>query len=178
MPGLEGMTPEAVSDLATLATTLANNPKTRAHFLRLTKMANPEVQIPEIEMADQLNGILSKGAERIKSMEDKLMQREMQDRLSEARRELREQGIAKEDIAEVEKLMVERRIPDHKTAAEFFNLSRKAAEPTPSRYSGVGVEVPKIDLTKVQGANINAWARQEAANTLSDIIKNRSRIAA
>ena len=178
MAGLEGMTPEAVNDLAQLATTLANNPKTRNHFLRLTKMANPDVQIPEIEMADQLNGILSKGAERLKAMEDKLAEREMRERLDTARRELREQGIAKEDIAEVEKMMLERHIPDHKTAAEFFQMSRKSAEPTPSQYNAMGVEMPKMDLSKVHGNNINSWARQEAGNALTEIMKNRVRIAA
>ena len=47
---LEDLSYEARDELALLARQLAENPKTRKAFLRLTKEAKPDMPIPELEI--------------------------------------------------------------------------------------------------------------------------------
>ena len=47
---LENLSIEAQAELAALAKSLAEDPKTRKQFLQLTKQVRPDVPIPEIEI--------------------------------------------------------------------------------------------------------------------------------
>ena len=49
---LENLSVEAQAELAALAKTLAEDPKTRKQFLQLTKQVRPDVPIPEIEIEE------------------------------------------------------------------------------------------------------------------------------
>ena len=54
MAGIEGMSVEQVQALAELAQGLSSDPKTRQGFLHLTKMKNPDVAIPEIDIPNSM----------------------------------------------------------------------------------------------------------------------------
>ena len=135
MPSLEELTPEARDELALLANELANNPQTREQFLRLTKQARPSVSIDAIDIKDEVSKVVNEANERVLSMENKLREREAMDELEKRRNALLKKGKVKsdEDIAEIEKIMLEKGIQNHETAADYFQWMRQAATPTPPK---------------------------------------------
>jgi len=79
---LEDLTPEARDELALLAKQLAENPKTRKNFLRLTREARPDMPIPEIEIEDRATQVFQQADERVQSLEAKLQQQDALNELS------------------------------------------------------------------------------------------------
>ena len=168
---LENMNDAERDDLAALADKLANDPSTRREFLKLTKKAHPSMGIPELDMEEHVAKATEASAKKIASLEDKLFAREVQDRVMSARNQIVKDGLVSEsDVSEVEKLMVEKKIPDHRTAAEFFKLQKESARPTPSAFTP---NTMPVDM-KSMGNNPADWARREAANAIADIAKQRS----
>ena len=133
---LENLSVEAQAELAALAKTLAEDPKTRKQFLQLTKQVRPDVPIPEIEIEERTNQVLSEANKRVESLEAKLRQKEAKETLEKRRQDLvKKQLVQSEDeIKEVEKLMVEKGIANHETAAEYHQWMKQAAAPTPSQF--------------------------------------------
>jgi hypothetical protein len=77
--------------------------------------------------------------------------------------------IASEDeVKDVEKIMLERGITSHETAAEYHQWMKQAAVPTSSGYNPSPVK--QFDLNKYWKNPVNA-ARDEAANALRDLRK-------
>ncbi len=68
---LENLTPDARDELAALAKALAENPKTRKEFLRLTKQAHPDLPVPELEIEDRTNHAINQQQNRIAQLEAK-----------------------------------------------------------------------------------------------------------
>lgn len=133
---LENLSVEAQAELAALAKTLAENPTTRKQFLQLTKQVRPDVPIPEIEIEERTNSVLKQAEDRVKSLEDKLRQKEAKEELMKRRDALVKKGLidSEDEIKEVEKLMVEKGIANHETAAEYHQWMKQAAAPTPSQF--------------------------------------------
>jgi hypothetical protein len=172
---LEGMTPEAIADLAALAKGLSENPKTRGQFLGMMKQADPNLAIPEIDIPNRLSAAVKPHLEKIEKLEREGQERAMRDMVNERRSNLiKNKGVSEKDIPEIEKLMVEKGIQNHDTAAEFYLSQKNSAAPTPSAFSQPSI--PRPDLKKM-GLNINQWSRNEATNAIADIIKNRGRAA-
>lgn len=172
---LEGMTPEAIADLAALAKGLSENPRTRQNFLGLMKAADPNLSIPEIDIPSRIGAATKPYIDKLDAMEKKEAEREMRERIKERRQALvKNKGIAESEIPEIEKLMVEKGIQNHNTAAEYYLSQKQSAAPTPSTFSQPSI--PRPDLKKM-GLNINQWSRNEATNAIADIIKNRGRAA-
>ena len=67
---LEGKSAEEISALAELADQLANDPKTRKGFLHLSKAANPNAHIPEVDIPAQVNTMLEAGLKRLEAAGD------------------------------------------------------------------------------------------------------------
>ena len=173
MATLEGMTPEAIANLAQLSNTLANNPSTRAEFLGLVKKADPSVSIPEVDMPEKINVAMKEANEKIEKMRRELAERDARDNVMNIRNNLVKSGKATEaDIPEVEKLMLEKGISSHETAAEFYQSQKKSAVPTPSS-GGYNVQtVPKIDV-KEFGGSLKSWGRATAAKVIDDLRAGR-----
>ena len=168
---LEGLSPEAIADLAIVAKNLSDNPKTRKQFLGLMKTVDPTVNIPEIDIPQQLNGVLAEGLKRLQAMENKQNERDLRDNIKERRNAIVRTGIVSEaEVPEVEKLMLEKGISSHETAAQFFASQKKSAVPTPGQFGQP--LMPKPDM-KAMGGNINQWARSEASTAMAELIKNR-----
>ena len=165
---LEGMSSESIAGLAMIAKGLSENPGTRNDFLKLTKAANPNLSIPEVDLPMQINHSMNAERAKIESLEREILKDRVERDVERRRSSLMEsKGLSKDDVAEVEKLMIEKNIPSHETAADFYNMQRQTAKPTP--YSGFGSQqAPKID-TKDFGGNIKQWARNEAAQTIQGI---------
>jgi len=172
---LEGMSEEAIKDLALLAKGLSENPKTRGRFLGIIKESDPTLSIPEIDIPLNIGAAVKPHIDRIAKLEREAGERDIKDNIRSRRDSLvKNKGIKESEIEAVEKLMVEKGISNHDTAADFFLSERKSAAPTPSTFSQPAI--PKIDV-KAMGGNINAWARGEATNAISDLIKGRVRAA-
>jgi ribosomal protein S20 len=165
---LEGMSQEAINGLALLAKGLSQNQTTRGEFLRLTKTANPDLNIPEVDIPLQMQGMMEAERKKREDLENKIRETEVRDQIKERRENLmRDKKLSFEQVQEVEKMMTEKGIVNHDTAADFYMSQQKSAAPTPSTGFGVNT-VPKIDA-KDFGGNIAQWSRNEAANLIGDI---------
>jgi len=133
---LENLSVEAQAELAALAKSLAEDPKTRKQFLQLTKQVRPDVPIPEIEIEERTNQVLEQANKRVESLEAKLRQKEAREELERRRSVLMKKNLAEsdEDIAAIEKLMVEKGIANHETAAEYHKWMQQMSAPTPSQF--------------------------------------------
>jgi len=133
---LENLSVEAQAELAALAKSLAEDPKTRKQFLQLTKQVRPDVPIPEIEIEERTNEVLADANKRVESLEAKLRQKEAKEELDRRRQTLKQKQLIESDdeIPEIEKLMIEKGIANHETAAEYHQWMKQAAAPTPSQF--------------------------------------------
>ena len=161
---LENYSPEAITELAALSKRLSEDPATRKEFLRLTKKVHPDLPVPEIEMA-------AAAEERVAQLEAKLKQREVREELLKRRNALKEKGYAQsdDDILEIEKLMTEKGIANHETAADYWQKSRETAVPTPN-----GFPQPVMSRFDIKGYMKNpvGAARENAAAALAELRKN------
>ena len=166
---LENLSLEARDELASLAQTLAENPDTRKDFLRMTKKVKPGMPIPELDIEEHTNRAITASDQRVQALEAKLRERDAQAELEKRRQNLVKKGIRAEDIPEVEKIMLEKQIPSHDTAAEYFEYMRQAAKPTPSGYNPSAIRL--FDLGKYQKDPRGA-AQQEAVKAFAEIRKS------
>ena len=167
---LENYSPEAISELAALSKRLSEDPSTRKEFLRLTKKVHPDLPVPEIEIEEATNQRVSAAEKRVMELEAKLRQKEVKDELSKRRNALKEAGKVQtdEDIKEVEKLMTEKGIANHETAADYWRHMKQSAVPTP------GYPQPVMSRMDIKGYMKNpvGAARENAALALAELRKN------
>ena len=167
---LENYSPEAIDELAALSKRLSENPKTRKSFLRLAKEVNPDIPMPELEMEQMVNERTNAAEKRVADLENQLRAQQVRDELNRRRTRLKESGVAQtdDDILEIEKLMTEKGIANHETAADYWRHMKQAAVPTP------GYPQPVMSRMDVKGYMKNpvAAARENAAAALAELRKN------
>jgi hypothetical protein len=175
MPTLEDLTPEVKDELAQLARDLSENPETRETFLRMTKKVRPNVTIDAIDLKDEVSKVVEESNKRVEILENRLREKEAVEDLERRRRTLMSKGKAKsdEEIAEIEKVMLEKGITDHETAADYHAWMKQAAKPTAVRTFNQNV----LDDT-ARGALDKFWknpvgaARDEASRALTELRRN------
>ena len=167
---LEDLSLEARDELAALAKKLADNPKTRKEFLRLTKSVNPDLPIPELEIEDRTTTALDQMRAENESIRAKLREKEAMETLEKRRNALMKKGLVQsdDDISQVERVMLDKKIADHETAAEYWNWMKQTAEPTASSYQPNTMS--KWDLSKFMKNPVGA-ARDEAFKALHELRK-------
>jgi len=166
---LEDLSLEQRDELAMLARQLADNPATRKQFLRMTKQVKPEMSIPELDIEDFTNTKVSAAETRVMNLEAKMRERDAVEELNKRRARL---NRPTKEIEEIEKLMLDKGMTNHETAAEYFDWMRQAAEPTPNSAMGYTPSaLSKFDLSKYW-KNPQMGARDEAAQALKDLRKN------
>lgn len=172
---LENLSLEQRDELALLMKELSENPETRKEALRLTKRLRPDLPVPELEIEDYTEKRVSQANERVAELERKLAEKEARASLQEKRDALIKKGLIdnEADIEEVEKVMLENKIADHETAAQYWQWMKQAAAPTPTGYNPN--PVAKFDLGKYY-KNPTTAARDEAAKALSELRNNRKPI--
>ena len=167
---LENLDDTARDALASLTQMLSENPSTRKEFLRLTKKVKPEMAIPEIDIEETIEKTHSATDRRVQELEAKLREKDALDDLNSRRQKVIKRGLAKEDdIPEIEKVMLEKKIADHEAAAEYWQWMKQSAAPTPSGYNPNTIS--KFDLSKYW-KNPVTGAREEAARALTELRKN------
>ena len=169
---LEDMSFEQRDQLALLMRELSDNPATRKDVLRLTKQLKPDLVIPELDIENTTKSYVDK-------LEQRLMERDAKDREQDAvrdlearRNKLMKKGFVQneEDIHEVEKIMLEKGITNHESAAEYWQWMKQSATPTPTGYNPSAVS--KFDLGKYYKNPVGA-ARDEASKALQELRQNR-----
>ena len=167
---LENLSLEARDELAALAQTLAENPETRKDFLRMTKRVKPDLPIPELDIEDYTNKAVNRSESRVQALEAKLREKEAIEELQKRRQSLRKKGLIsnESEVGDVEKIMLERGITNHETAAEYHQWMKQAAVPTSTGYNPSAVK--QFDLNKYWKNPVSA-ARNEAMNALNDLRK-------
>ena len=167
---LENLSLEARDELAALAQTLAENPDTRKDFLRMTKKVKPDLPIPELDIEDYTHRAVSRSEDRVQALEAKLREKEAIEELQKRRQSLMKKGLIsnESEVSDVEKIMLERGITNHETAAEYHQWMKQAAVPTSTGYNPSAVK--QFDLNKYW-KNPVAAARNEAMNALNDLRK-------
>ena len=167
---LENLSLEARDELAALAQTLAENPETRKDFLRMTKKVKPDLPIPELDIEDYTNRAVNRSETRVQALEAKLREKEAIEELQKRRQSLMKKGLIsnESEVGDVEKIMLERGITNHETAAEYHQWMKQAAVPTSTGYNPSAVK--QFDLNKYWKNPVSA-ARNEAMNALNDLRK-------
>ena len=167
---LENLSLEARDELAALAQTLAENPDTRKDFLRMTKKVKPDLPIPELDIEDYTNKAVNRSESRVQALEAKLREKEAIEELNNRRQSLMKKGLIsnESEVGDVEKIMLERGITNHETAAEYHQWMKQAAVPTSTGYNPSAVK--QFDLNKYWKNPVSA-ARNEAMNALNDLRK-------
>ena len=169
---LEDMSFEQRDQLALLMRELSDNPATRKDVLRLTKQLKPDLVIPELDIENTTKSYVDK-------LEQRLMERDAKDREQDAvrdlearRNKLMKKGLVQneDDIHEVEKVMLEKGITNHESAAEYWQWMKQSATPTPTGYNPSAVS--KFDLGKYYKNPVGA-ARDEASKALQELRQNR-----
>jgi hypothetical protein len=174
MASLEDLTPEARDELALLMRELSENPETREAALRLTKKVRPNMPIGEIDLKDDMTSKFEAAQSRMEQLEGKLREKEAMEELERRRGKLmRSKGIQEEEIAEIEKLMLEKGITSHESAAEYYNWMRQAATPTaPKVFNKNAFDQSAQDTLKKFMGNPQRAAREMAAEALNELRKN------
>ena len=167
---LENVSLEARDELASLSKMLAENQDTRKDFLRLTQKVNPGLPIPELDMEDYTRDAMSKSEQRVQQLEAKLRERDAVEELQRRRDSLLKKGLidSESDIDAVEKIMLDKKIHDHETAAQYHSWMKQAAVPTSSGYTASPVK--QFDLNRYWKNPVGA-ARDEAMKALNDLRK-------
>ena len=127
--------------------------------------------IPELEIEDSTQASFKKSEQRVQQLENRLREKEAVEELGRRRNKLMTKGLIdrEEDIEQVEKVMLEKGITNHESAAEYWQWMKQSAAPTSTSYSP-GV-INKFDL-KPYWKNPVAGARDEAVKALNELRKN------
>lgn len=168
---LEDVSYEQRDQLAALMRELSDNPATRKEVLRLTKKIKPDLVIPELDIEESTTSAVSETRRELEAMRAELAQKRAEEDLERRRNALIRKGYAAsdEDVEEIEKVMLEKKIADHDTAAEYWQWMKQSAAPTPTGYNPSAIN--KFDLSKYYKNPVGA-ARDEAAKALQELRKN------
>ena len=171
MASLEDLSPDARDELALLARQLAENPATRKDFLRLTKRAKPDIPIPELEIEDSVTQHTQAANARVEQLEAKLREKEAMDELTRRRNALLKKGKISDEaeIEQIEKIMLEKGITDHETAADYHKWMREQAAPTPTSFTRNVMDTTARSTLSSFWKNPQVAARDEASKALMEL---------
>lgn len=177
-PSLESLSTEDIENIVGIASELQSNKETREGYLRLIQKIRPQAVIPEIDAQDKVLQELKTEREARESLEKKMMERDAKENIDKAKASaLKKFNLRDEDGDALDKLIVEKKIGSYESAAEFYSLSRAAAEPTPHSVTGNNgsYQLPSEDWSKAMGnpALATKIGRDVAAKAIDEVIKAR-----
>ena len=168
---LEDMSFEQRDQMALLMRELSDNPETRKEILRLTKKVKPGLVIPELDIEEHTHTAVSAANKRVEELEAKMREKEALEDLQKRRMSLIKKGLIQDEseIEQVEKIMLDKGITNHESAAEYWDWMKQSAVPTPTGYNPSAVA--KFDLGKYYKNPVMA-ARDEASKALNELRRN------
>lgn len=179
-PSLEDYSPEQIEQMAATYKAALDNPVTRDVMLRVTKKLNPSLSVPEIDIKDATNNEFKKINDRSDALEAQIRERDARDRINAERSALRDGGMDNDDVAAIEKIMIDEHIPSYQTAAKYYKSQRQVAEPTAQPQSGFSTySLPTDPMTAMKGGKnaLSKWARNSASDALNDLRAGRVKLA-
>ena len=165
---LEDFTPEELAAMGRVYGQLVKNTKTRDTVLRATKVVAPDTSIPELDVMDKVATAISPHLKEIETMRQERLKEKVEARIESDRAGLREKGFSKDEISAVEKIMVEKKIPDYGTASEYFRMQAKTAPVTPANWTNPTRLPFDKEKTKAAGGFKNFF-KQDAHQAIDDI---------
>ena len=168
---LEDMSFEQRDQMALLMRELSDNPETRKEILRLTRKVKPGLIIPELDIEDHTSSAVSKVHQELEQMRAEKREKDALADLDSRRMKLIKKGLIQDEseIEQVERIMLDKGITNHESAAEYWQWMKQSAVPTPTGYNPSAVA--KFDLGKYYKNPIMA-ARDEASKALNELRKN------
>lgn len=177
---LEGLSEDQIATMASLYRSVVTNPETREMALVATKKAHPEMSIPELDVKEAIRAEMKTHNERLEAEVAERIRRDAEQRVRDERAALRDKGYSLDQVAAIEKIMMEKHIPSYAQAAEFFDLQNRVAEPTPSSAveSGSTFQLPPSPLEAMKKGRfgVRDWARNEATQALNDLRAGRVKL--
>ena len=170
---LENFTQAQLEESTRLMQTLLNSPDTREQTLRLIKKKT-NTSIPEIDAADSVRGDIAKERDERLKLEARLQEREILDRIRDERtRVKKEHDLTDADVAEVEKLMIDKEAPisNYAAAAKVFKASKQIAQPTSHQLKPNVWDMPEKDVWAAGIGNkqaLNKIALEEAYKAMNE----------
>jgi hypothetical protein len=171
---LEGASAEEIQALAMLAKSVRDNPATRRQFLSAVKTANPNINIPELDLETAQNAAFGARDKEIADLRAQLQQQEQQNSAKHRIDALKEEGVIRSanEFNDVVKYAAENGFQTTdaglKRAAEARRREIEAATPTPT----FAVQRPALGNKELM-KNPQAWAREEAGKAIEDLKKQR-----
>ena len=167
-------TPEQLAELGQVMLELSTSPKTRITTLESIKSIKPELSIPELDARMRAEEALKPMQARLEEMEKREREREVAERVAAGRKAaLKVEGVKSADLEAIEKLMVEKHIPSHETAAELFAAQNRVAVPTTSHMRPPGrfetQKLPNAETLKEFGGNLRAYQRDQAYRAIDEL---------
>jgi hypothetical protein len=157
------LTPER-ADLLKNAEALLGDPETRSAFLGLVKKKNPGMVIPEHDVKSQIEIAMSAERAAREKLEQEMRDERTRNEIEKRRLALAGRGV---DVAEVEKIMVEKGITSHDTAADFILQSRQIAGGSAGPGTAKPSPISPMKEAKEQfNGDIKAWGRAKALEDL------------
>ncbi len=176
---LEGYSPEDIAAMATEYAKLSSNPQTREIILRAQKTLNLRANIPEIDIADRIKASTADAEKKVEALSLELIQTRAEQRVRDERAKLSKSGYSDDEIAAVEKLMVDEKIPSYETAAKFHKASTQLAVPSQTEPSkSMTNELPggAMDAMKKGSSALKGWARDQASKAIDDLRSGRVKL--
>jgi len=162
---------EQRDQMALLMRELSDNPETRKEILRLTRKVKPGLVIPELDIEDHTSSAVSKVYQELEQMKSQKREDDAVADLNKRRMSLIKKGLIQDEseIEQVEKIMLDKGITNHESAAEYWDWMKQSAVPTPTGYNPSAVA--KFDLGKYYKNPVMA-ARDEASKALNELRRN------
>lgn len=114
-----------------LLANVLKDPEGGKDFMRMLKKHNPKASIPVVELDDRIEAIREESNKKIGALENTISKLQTEQGIKEQRGYLVSKGLDAKQIEEVEKLMLERKIPDYEAGLDLYTYRRQLAQPTP-----------------------------------------------
>ncbi len=171
---LEKYSIDQIAGLVGLVETAMSNPDTRKDFLSLVKKSNPSLAIPEIDARSAVESELAKEREARQALEAKFAEKEAKENVERQRKAVQEKyNFNDDDMTQVEKIMLDEKIPSYDFAARYLKSSRQVADTTYNHTAYKTNQLPSDEVWKDGFGNqgkLNQIARSEAQKALSEIL--------
>jgi len=166
------LTPEEIKELLAIKAAISK-PETKKDALRLLKKAAPDADIPLLDIEDRITGIEEKNNTEIEALktENEKLRKEMA--IEKKRAKLKDKGLSDEDIAGVEKFIIDGRTHNHEDAEVLFEASRQIADSTPNTLGRFKDSISKDRLKDLENPD---WALNEAHQAIDDLRSGRVRL--
>lgn len=149
---------------------LLTNPQTRTAVLELIKEQIPDLPIPEIDIVKKVKKDVDEKIKEIEKEKDelkrKLEEKEIQEKYQRLKDTFRTKyKFSDDEIVEVEKIMIEKKVLDPDAAAKLYMYEKSLAE-GPAGFEQPAIPIPDEKELK---QNPKKWARTQALKVIQEL---------